>query len=265
MMFPGNNLGFRMNWVFLPLLAGVLAANLADSAFGEERKFTLMLAVPTKSIEGDIGDLVLPNPNDIWDHYFDHTKNSGEERVDSFAEYWREISYGNVSVSGDVFGWVEIPWPIIPATHETLDGQLSFIDLTANGFLDPFEGEEVPHGQTQKILIDYNGLVEGTATPGYMQWWLDIPTDGLQDFHPITDIPVWTPGERFLDLNNNGRYDALLEGTWDGYANEGCTPDDIIDDDEVADGLEAGGDDDGVWDFPEPFEDFLVIYNPWGG
>ena len=268
MMFPRNSLGIRSTSVLLLALAGVLLANLAHSAFGEERKFNVMLALPSKSVEGDVSELELPNSYDIWDQYFDENKDSGEDRVDSFAEYWDEISYGNVSVSGDVFGWVEIPWPVQPATHESLDGRLWFTDLNNSGSMNQFQGERVPSSQLQAIMIDYNGDGDGSATPGYeMFWFIDIPTPGLQDFNPITGEPVWTPGERFLDMDGDGRYDRLLEFVWDGYVND-CVLDGFVDAGEVVDDTDFVGplfaDDDEEWDFPEPFEDFLVIYNPYG-
>ncbi|MBU0616356.1 MAG: hypothetical protein KKI02_01425, partial [Planctomycetes bacterium] len=256
MISPDIALGIRKNSLLLLGLAAVLAVNLADSALGEERKFVVMLAVPTKSVEDIQG---LPNAGDVWDQYFDHWKNSDDpnNQVDSFAEYWYEISYGNVHVSGDVFGWVQIPWPTTPAGYESLDGEIGFNDLNGNGVLDVFQGEEVPVDQDQIILIDYNGHLDGTATPGYMPDD-DAPTPGLFDFDLRTDRPLWTPGERFLDLDNDGRYDALLELTRDGWSADGCEQDGYVQEGEFCD-----VDDDGEWDFPEPFEDFLVIFDPY--
>jgi hypothetical protein len=264
MMYPRNSSGIRSSSVLLLSLAGVLAANLASSAWGEERKFVVLLAVPTKSIEGGISGLELPNYNDVWDQYFDESKNSDDpnDQVDSFAEYWYEISYGNVHVSGDVFGWVQIPWPTTPAGYESIGGEIGFSDLNNNGILDVYEGEEVPIGQDQMILIDYNGDLEGTATPGYVPTD-DAPTPGLVDFDLRTDRPLWTPGERFLDLDGDGRYDALLELTRDGWKDDDCEADGYIEDGDFCDDPNYGGDGDGDWDFPEPFEDFLVIFDPY--
>ena len=70
-----------------------------------------MLAVPRKSWPGAPGVPVPPNV--IYRHYFDRDSLQAvpdDIEVDSFAEYWEEISYGQVTVSGDVLGWVEIPW-----------------------------------------------------------------------------------------------------------------------------------------------------------
>jgi len=333
-------------------LAATLAVWVA-TASADQRKFVVMLAVPSKSVPGgEPASLQLPNPNDVWDHYFDTVKNSGATRVDSFAEYWNEISYGNVSVSGDVFGWVEVPWPVLPTTigiPDSLDGLvLPFTDLNGDGLFEQFQGEEVNQTE-QAITIDYNGNAPGTGWNGnigpFGSGTDEFPTPGLVDFD-IWGRPVWTPGERFRDLNSNGRYDALLEPTRDGWGSTvsdcctaqggaGCADDDcetlvcsvdqtccdreITNPDgttttipgewdegcaQIANGywlfipanppnvpndiwtwvpgvcsglctqeceqdgdIEAGEfcdwDDDGEWDFPEPFEDFLVIYSPY--
>ena len=100
----------RLHPFLIPTLAGVIAAGLASGALAETRKFVVMLAVPGKSVDGGVGGLVLPNPNDVYDQYLDHDK----ENVASFAEWWEEVSYQNVTVIGDVYGWVELPWPVLP-------------------------------------------------------------------------------------------------------------------------------------------------------
>ena len=52
MMLPGKTLGVRRSSVLLLALAGVLATNLANSAYGEERKFTLLCADPQQVHRG---------------------------------------------------------------------------------------------------------------------------------------------------------------------------------------------------------------------
>lgn len=259
MKFPDHNLGNCHRSLVIPASFGVLLGSLTAPALGEERKFSIMLAVPTKSLSVPLPELQLPNTNDVWDQYFDRAKNQGPNQVDSFAEYWYEISYGNVSVSGDVFGWVEVPWPVTPATTDSWGegSRLGFTDLTADGSFQKFRGEAVPSSQFQAIISDFNGDLPGNANPKYPMFpFIDIPLDGLRDFHVITGRAVWTPGERFQDLDGDGRYDAFLESTVDGWAD--CNPDGIIQDSEFCD-----GDNSGSWNFPEPFEDFLVIYNPY--
>ncbi|HVP10490.1 MAG TPA: hypothetical protein VMV94_04790, partial [Phycisphaerae bacterium] len=329
----------------------ICAAWLAARASAEERKFVVMLAVPGKSVPGGAGSLQLPNPSNIWDNYFDRVKNDPPDAVDSFAEYWYEISYGTVSVTGDVYGWVEVPWPVLPSTLPTADYAtlssytIPFRDLNNNGIYDAFEGEEFDQSRAM-INVDYNGAADGLGTEGNIGPFgasSVLVTPGFEDYD-AQGRPVWTPGERFRDLNNNGVYDALLEPSRDGWgstvsncctpyggsgcsdptvsdpnspvgcqfqvcsagsspsgfdystccdrqvhsdpndsnsplttipgrwtiecaekANElctaicsaACTQNHIIDAGEFCD-----WDGDGVWDFPEPFEDFLVIYNP---
>jgi hypothetical protein len=315
--------------------AGLVVCCLVTRASAEERKFVVMLAWPQKSAVEITPPPAFPNANDIWDAYFDQVKDSPPEEVDSFAEYWHEISHGNVNVSGDVLFWAEIPWPILPPQDMFLQMMadvddnyaatiIPFNDLNDNGKLNRFRGESVPADQNQAILIDYNGDLPGTGYPPPGNPGADViePTPGLED----TDSygrSVWTPGERFQDLNGNGRYDMLLEGTMDGYPGDSfnptsdccdahtdsgcedsncqalvcaelascctdewtqacadlaaqlclgvcipdqseCEPDGLIDGPEVCedrDGPPDFGDDDGQWDFPEPFEDFLRIWD----
>src|SRR5262245_6595677 len=116
------------------LLHGLALAALPVSpggAVADERKFVVLLAAPVKSQL----PLPLPNPNDVYDHYFDRVK----PNINSFAEYWNEISHGNVNVNGDVFGWAEIPWPVMPPGGFTY-GVLPYTELNGNGLCDQFAG-----------------------------------------------------------------------------------------------------------------------------
>lgn len=250
----------RFRRFLVPAISCVVAACLATRGSAEVRKFIVMLAVPSKSAPAGPDALLLSNPNNVFDQYFDHDK----ENVASFAEWWEEISYKNVTVAGDVFGWVEIPWPIlpngpylaVPPETTSLEGfVLPYFDLNNSGTFERFQGETVLQS-SQMILIDYNGDKPGTETPGFPPA-ADVPTPGLADFFVLNQSPVWTPGERFRDLNGNERYDALLEPTRDGWTDEAC-----VQDGEIIPGEFCDIDEDGAWDFPEPFEDFLVVYDP---
>src|SRR5205085_4368284 len=144
-------------------------ANTARAEPGE-RKFVVLLAAPIKSMPRPLP--IMPNPDDIFRHYFD----TADPTINSFAEYWQEISYGNVHVSGDVFGWVEVPWPVMPKapgpldidpaaqTQQTMLQQfLPYADLNNNGEFNKFGGEEFDETQ-QMFFIDYNGEMMGTGT-----------------------------------------------------------------------------------------------------
>jgi len=284
MDFTMNQSRTRRTLIALTAMAAVSLSFFAQRSEAQERKFVVMLANPIKSLRSATGDgeplPVLPNPQGARNHYFDFRQ---IDEIDSFAEYWHEISYGQVNVSGDVYGWADVPWPVLPLGDFEVDEDatsigglvLPFADLNNNGRYDEFMGEAVPAAQNQLMLIDYNGDLPGTGTPGFPPT-LDVPTPGLVDFDAQMN-PVWTPGERFRDLDGDGRYDALLESTMDGWDvdatatpfGQPCFRNGIISGGEVCEPESAEfapqdgalGDADGEWDFPEPFEDFLTIYN----
>ncbi len=242
-------------------LAFIFSLFAATSAVAEERKFTVMMVVPPKSVTGGYPPSGVTDVarGDIFDQYFDDFN----PVIDSFAEYWKEISYGQVTVTGNVFDWGEIPWPLLPAGST---GSLPFTNLNGGGF-GQFNGEGFSEAR-QMFRIDYNGELfenDSTGTP-------DDPTANVRIYPPglaDTDIhgnPVWTPGERFVDLDGDGYYDALTEDTADGFKGSSendlgdmvpdCSLDGEIETDEFCD-----FDLDDEWDYAEPFEDFLVIYN----
>jgi len=259
--------------IALTAMTALMLSVFAQRGHAQERKFVVMLANPIKSFRAanEGGPLpLLPNPGNARDQYFDFRV---KPDVDSFAEYWHEISYGTVFVSGDVYGWAEVPWPVLPLGDFEVDENatsiapltLPFSDLNGNGVYDDGGGEGVPEAQNQAILIDSNGNLPGTDGSG-----ADMPTPGLVDMDAEMN-PVWTPGERFRDLNENGRYDALLEDSADGWESDGCAGDGVIEDEEACDFDDGNppldgslGDGDQVWDFPEPFEDFIRIFDPNG-
>ncbi|MHC4798425.1 MAG: PKD domain-containing protein, partial [Planctomycetota bacterium] len=242
----------------------VASAYLATAAFAEERKFVVMLAKPIKDMQNP--SIVLPNPNDIWDQYFDSVK----PNVDSFAEYFNEISYGNVTITGTVSPWIEVPWRVTPQPDGFSSETIPFTNLHYNGF-QQFINEEFKENDLM-YAVDMNGNTKGGGTDPDDYEYAAIP-DGW-----------WTPGERFRDLNGNDKYDGLLEDTADGFGDvdepgkkeepEGCI---VGVDDPCNPAVDAtckdpngkidraldfcDSDKDGVWDFPEPFEDFLRIWN----
>ena len=320
MFRPGRSCSRNALFLTLAALAATSLAPHAGAQERQQRKFALLLAIPTKSYPGGIpAPGTLPNPDAGWKQYFDHT----DPNILSFADYWREISYGTVDVSGEVAGWAEVPWPILPPGGGGAGAMLPHASLSEYEVeFTKFVGESFNQSR-QKYYIDYNGKLEGTGDP-------NDPTAHTTDEYPSGFVdfdaagqPVWTPGERFLDLNGNGRYDALLEPFRDGWGasmpagdpnalgaccygngpscnmetqatcaarlpagtfhaapdtcadansngiadtcegvkaadpNNPCAGDGVIDAKEICD-----YDTDGAWDFPEPFEDFLRIYDP---
>ncbi|GJM26463.1 MAG: hypothetical protein DHS20C16_28780 [Phycisphaerae bacterium] len=249
------------NWVCSGLVwATVFSLFVATQAVAEERKFTVMMVVPPKSVNGGYPPpgVTSVEPQDIFAQYFDDFDPS----IHSFNEYWREISYGEVTVAGDVFDWGEVPWPLLPNGGAQ---EITFDDLDGDFLLFNFVGEEFDQSK-QQFMIDYNGSYNndnstGTEDDPYSGAEEDPP--GLEDYD-TNGIEVWTPGERFLDMDNDGRYDALIESTADGYGqrvgsgeNVTCEFDGLINGDEFCDENENE-----QWDFPEPFEDFLLVYYP---
>src|SRR5262249_23101847 len=104
----------RRNPGWLPLLTLVAVFPVAwfvSNAGAEERKFVVLLADLTrdKPGPGTGPNAVIPgglaNVDAVRLAYFDKFFNGqpGRARVDSFAEWWEEVSYGDVTVAGDVF------------------------------------------------------------------------------------------------------------------------------------------------------------------
>ncbi|HOW73601.1 MAG TPA: thrombospondin type 3 repeat-containing protein [Phycisphaerae bacterium] len=205
-------------------------------ADADQRKFGVMLATAPKSAQPP-----LPNPDDVWNQYF----NIVDPTVGSFAQYWNEISYGAVTVSGDVVGWIHLPWPILPTAANGSAVQHTYLGV--GGALSMM-GEPFSDGAPMYDVSDISGNPRVTN--------LTAPTEG-----PPAD-GWWTPGERFRDLNGDGRYSAYIEESYDGYDRaDSATPPNCLGGDGA---IGAGEFDDsnrnGVWDIPEPFEDFLRVY-----
>ncbi len=204
----------------LAVAMGILLSAVAPS-FGEERIMVVMPARPTKD---GAGSAVLPSINDIDDQYFDTTKSE----VESLAEYFNEISYGNLTITGQVTPWMELPWRITPNPA-----------ITTGSAIPSFPGEDYDES-SYMYPIDANGenggIYAGAGVYSIQPGALLRPVDDLDGW--------WTPGERFLDIPNsegelNHSYDAIIEVTSPGH-------------------VDADGD--GEVSLPEPFEDFLRIY-----
>src|ERR1051326_2823291 len=138
---------FSVGWLPLLTLAAIVpAAFFTSTANAEARKFVVLLTDLPKDHPGVA--LTLPNVNEVYDAYFDHFKNgqTGVPRVDSFAEWWEEVSYGIVTVSGDVFGWTSLPWPSRPSgfdgnTDFNGTGVIAHVELQGGFDYTPGSGE----------------------------------------------------------------------------------------------------------------------------
>ncbi len=202
---------------------------MAPQLMAGERQFLVILATSPKQYPGpdrgsDANPLGQPNgglinPQAIFNQYFDTTNPA----INSFAEYWDEVSYGDVKISGDAVGWIELPWaiqpPLIDAARDgagtgppvgdnladpTLRNSPSnFFDLNQTGLYEYGEGERFL-GSLAQSIIDKDG------NPGTNDNGPFVPGSGSSHL-TSTGLPVWKPGERFVDMDGDGRWDGLDE------------------------------------------------------
>ena len=158
--------------------AGVFAALATSSALAGQRQFLVILATSPK--QNGVNP-VLPNPQTIENAYFND--------VNSFAAYWREISYGDVTVSGQVTDWIQLPWSVQPLVSPG-----EFVNLGGGGF-EYGQGEGFTPSDAM-IGIDITGLGIGTSPVG--KGGNDVTSTGVAGL---------TPGERFLDMDGDGVWD----------------------------------------------------------
>ena len=204
----------------------VFGATLAPhAARAAERKFMVMLANSPKQYPGPSRDPLgqptggLINRKTIGDQYFDKLK----PEIGSFAEYWEEISYGDVTVAGIPTDWVSIPWPIQPMlVNVNADGPTGppteeignddparmtpslYHENNASGQYEYGASEPFDTG-TARIILDFNGDPEGEDDGPF------VPGPGGMDVTPNARNDVYMPGERFLDIDGDGKWDALDE------------------------------------------------------
>ncbi len=260
----------------------VLTGVIVRPALAAERKFFVMLAYsPKEHMNPELVNFALINSA-----YFDTSPNN----IFSFAEWWKEVTYSDVTISGQTSGWVVIPWPYHAPdgnTPQDLIGPESDIgintkDKAGNG-LPTYAygaGEDVIANDVM-IRIDTDNRNNTPAVPG-------VVLANAMPLPPMTgdESYVWTPGERFLDLDMDGAYDMNYECAPVGMGPDpNCNP-------AMGTGtipMDANGDGTiGVcmppmpgemnWppmgcecvdtngvngcDFAEPYEDFMRVYNP---
>jgi len=213
-------------------------AGSSQRAFAELRKFAVMLAHSPKSHLDDAGRPGLPegglhSVQDIRERYF------GEdiEEFDTFAEYWSEISYGDVVITGEAFQWVRLPWVFEPngPNHDPRPSPVDFVNLYGNRaqacalltnppvpspyaygageeFCDCFGSGDVNPTPITAGLCGALIIRDFTGTDGEDTGELPPPPRhaGLDD-SINAGVAVYTPGERFLDLDGDQRWDGLDE------------------------------------------------------
>lgn len=216
-------------WLFL-LTACATLIGVAPSD-GAERKFWVALANSPKEFPNpDRDPLGMPSGGlvsfaEVGARYFDHN----DPLLGSFAEYWKEISYGDVTVAGDVEDWISLPWAIRPPLEDpALDdpeegppdealriSPEDYLDFDQNGTYSYGMGEPFDQG-IASIIIDPDGDPGGVENGPFVP----VPGLGLDDFTSANLAmgsttgsmkEVWTPGERFIDLDGDGRFNCLDE------------------------------------------------------
>jgi PKD repeat protein len=209
----------------------------ASQSRAAERKYLVTLANSPKQYPGPArnprfqptGGLI--NKTLIDRQYFDQI----DPNIGSFAEYWEEISYGDVTISGQVTDWVSLPWsiqaPLVNDADDTpengrapgaqvYNNGTNFFDASNNGMYEYGRGE--PFDNTRpRITVDLNGALPNGQQPGSNH----VSGTFGRAVGADAGNPVWKPGERFVDVNNNGRWDGLDEANNWGDNNGDMQPD----------------------------------------
>ena len=233
------------------LLLAVVGIDLIGTpqALAEQRKLLAAMARSPRDI-GDIWNsrdpnvIRYPNPlSEVFPALFDRT----DPNVDSFAEYWSEISYGAVTIAGGVEDYAELPWSV------SLDDRP--LNNLNGGPYSPFTGERFNQSE-QMIQFDVDG--DGDAPL--------VRPPGLVDFDWQGNA-VWTPGERFADINGNNVYDLALAATIQiidpnlDPSDPNLDPSRLDPNDPTR--LDPNNEEnliDQDIQYPEPFEDYLRVY-----
>lgn len=229
----------RRTRVFL-LAAGTCAAvfvGASQRASAELRKFAVMLANSPKSHmeSGSPGVPVggLHSVQDIRNRYF----GASNAEYSTFADYWKEISYGDVVITGDVFEWVSLPWVFEPdgPNQDARPSPADFINLNRNAMTactsppNPDVPGPYAYGAGEEFCdcLSSGDIQPSPITPGRCGALIIIDTTGTDgadttpepppargpglDDVPVSGAAVWTPGERFIDLDGDMRWDGLDE------------------------------------------------------
>lgn len=181
----------------------------AEVARAGQRQYLVILATSPKQ---NGANPTLPNPQTIENEYFNGPN--------SFAEYWREISYGDVTISGTVTDWLQLPWRVQPDPIRLTGTRLTFPDLNDSGNYEygraePFDPEKA------MVVVDIDGDFGQARTDNGPFRPEDNPEYALGGKQmDAFGNPVFSPGERWIDFDGDGRWDGLDEARnemdWDG-------------------------------------------------
>lgn len=208
-----------------PVRSALLVCLLLSTTQAEPRKFQVYLAnpraqwIPDEAGAGSEGGSpadtsMLPTPARVDQTYFDPVIGGldgvgSQPEVNSLVEWWYQASYGDVTVEDrtvnqHTHGWFDIQWPITPKNNsDEFETPQDFINLNGIPRMQYGVAEPFTDGLTM-ILIDR--LSNDGPPNGANQ-----PTPDSSAGSPLAADGAWTPGERFMDLDPDGRYDSLQE------------------------------------------------------
>ncbi len=181
----------------------VWSAGTRDAQAGE-RKFIVMLAHSPKQFGGG------PPPGGLVDRavidnaYFNSDPG---DAVDTFVEYWEEVSYGDVTVAGVTTDWINLPWAI-QGTPGNTPSDFTFLRAGVSANTPFFYGTSETFSTSQAMIrIDLDGDPAGTDNgpfPGSFG-------PGGNDSGKASGVAVFMPGQRFLDVDGDMKWDGLDE------------------------------------------------------
>ncbi|UCE60436.1 MAG: PKD domain-containing protein [Phycisphaerales bacterium] len=196
-----NEMAQSARFVVMAFLAGtVICSMTARTARAGERKFLVILATSPKQFP----DADLANPETVRRQYFDKIAGNAYE---SFAEYWEEVSYGDVTISGQVTDWVNLPWRIQPVNDEELGYVTPELIVNLSG--DDLNVYHYGRGEAfldfeSMVIVDLDGDPFNADNGPFSVFGNPLYARGSGD-------GVFTPGERFLDIDDDGKWDGLDE------------------------------------------------------
>jgi hypothetical protein len=158
----------------------------------------------------------------------------GSAAAPSLDHYWREVSYGQVQLTGsDVVGWYTLPQPrsyYVYGTPEALDHQRAVNDCTAVADADVYFPSFVG------INLAFNDNLDCCAWGG--SWTLT--RDGQTRSYRVTWLPPWgyenqgpvahEMGHGFGLPHSSGPYSATYDSAWDVMSGlwDNCPPYDAV-------------------------------------
>jgi hypothetical protein len=212
-------------FVIASLLCSLL---VTEAARAGNRIFLVTLANSPKQYAWNQQDPGLPpqgltSKQVISNAYFLKNPNDG---VGSFAEYWEEVSYGDVTITGQTTDWISLPWPFQPLLADPDSvGEGGPTDASARispeSYMDMNRDGQYAYGQSETfqnlyamVPVDLDGDPNGQDDGPFEA---EVGT-GSSDVTLIGAKDVWKPGERFLDLDNDGKWDGFDENkNWMDY------------------------------------------------